>query len=44
MTFHGWEAIGMILLFVLGAVAYISWALIGFNRDEAKKGFTPEQF
>ena len=43
-VFHGWYALLSILVMVGIAGAYISSVLIGFNREEAKNGFRPEEF
>jgi hypothetical protein len=44
MVFEGWAAVGMIILLALAGGAYVAIGLIGFNREEARKGFPPERF
>ena len=42
--FYDWCAIVAILVAMAFWGGYISFVLIGFNREEAKKGFPPERF
>lgn len=41
----GWQGwLAAFALFIAAPVAYLSWVLIGFNRDAAKQGLPPIEF